>query len=456
MSSAPASARGQKSGQTIALFGLGYVGSVSACCLARAGHRVLGVEVVREKIDAINLGEVTFMEPGLEELAHTMVDAGRLQATHDAHRAVQESDISMVCVGTPSQASGAPDYSRLIQVCESIGRALRDKTEVHDIVLRSTVLPTTAERCAEVVAESSGKQEGRDFRVLVNPEFLREGTALHDYSCPPFTVIGARSDAEAARLRDLYIELPAPLFVVPRREAELVKYSCNLFHAVKVVFGNEIGRLSKAADIDSHRIMQIFCEDQKLNLSRYYLRPGYAYGGSCLPKDLRAILHFAREEGIDVPMLNSLETSNRGQIELGYQLIAHQKCRRVGMIGLSFKATTDDVRESPLVLLAAMLVKNSFDLRIFTPNVVVDELLGENKLFMQRHLPAAAELVTADLEAVLPWAECLVIGNHLPQAREVFERATSDQVIIDLARPVSDFSTKARYHGLGWSIKDRG
>jgi GDP-mannose 6-dehydrogenase len=448
--SASSTATTANSGRVIALFGLGYVGSVSACCLARAGHRVIGVEIVPQKVEAINRGKITFVEPGLDVLARDMVAAGRLSATSDMAAAVDAADTSFICVGTPGQPSGAPDYSRLYQVCKSIGRVLANKPGTHDIVIRSTILPGTAEQCALIVSETSGKREGEGFRVLVNPEFLREGTALVDYQSPPFTVIGAESEADAGGLRALYAELPAALFVVPRREAEIIKYSCNLFHAVKVVFGNEIGRLCKAAGIDSHRVMDIFCHDEKLNLSRYYLKPGYAYGGSCLPKDLRAILGYGRQQELDLPMLNSIDESNWQQIEQGFRLIAERQRRKIGMVGLSFKSSTDDLRESPLVLLAQMLVEQGYELRIFDPNVVVAELLGENKTYVEKRLPTADKLVTTDLAEMLTWAECLVIGNRLPAAQTALAQARPDQCVIDLVRAEQNIDTRAEYHGLGW------
>jgi GDP-mannose 6-dehydrogenase len=439
---------------TIALFGLGYVGSVSACCLARAGNRVLGVEIIPAKVAAINRGHVSFVEPGLNELAQAMVTAGRLIATDDSNWAVAQADVSFICVGTPPLPSGAPDYSRLFQVCKSIGQALRHKQDIHDVVIRSTVLPGTADHCARIVSQASGKAEGEGFRILVNPEFLREGSALADFECPPFTVIGAKVEADALRVKRLYAGLSAPLFILPRPEAELIKYSCNLFHAVKVVFSNEVGRLCKAAGVDSHRVMEVFCQDQKLNLSRYYLRPGYAFGGSCLPKDLEAILHYAAASDVELPLLRSVQLSNRQQIELGLRLIVEQGRKRVGLLGLSFKSSTDDLRQSPLVLLAEMLLNQGFELRIFDPNVNVSELLGENKAFLDKHLPRAADLVTSRLEDVLCWAQCLVIGNRLPQVAEVVSRATTEQCIVDLVRAAKSIDTKAAYHGLGWNLDE--
>lgn len=445
-------AAGAAQPQTIALFGLGYVGCVSASCLAEAGHRVIGVEVVPEKVASIQRGEVPFLEPGLDELAGQVVAAGRLTATTDARAAVAAADISFISVGTPSASTGMPEFGQLYQVCEAIGHALREKDRSHDVVVRSTVLPGTAERCAEIVAQASGKREGEGFRLLVNPEFLREGTALADYRQPPFTVIGARSEDEAARVRSLYDGLTAPLFVTRRREAETIKYACNLFHAVKVVFGNEIGRICKAAGVDSHVVMDIFCRDDKLNLSPYYLKPGFAYGGSCLPKDLRAILGLARESHTSLPMLERVQESNREQIELGYRLIEAQGRRRVALLGFSFKPTTDDLRESPLVILAEMLIGKGYEVRIFDKQVVLSNLLGANKGFLEAHLPHAAGLITDRLDEVLSWAECFVIGSRLPETDEVLRRATPEQAIVDLVRAARRVNTHAQYHGLGWAL----
>jgi GDP-mannose 6-dehydrogenase len=438
---------------TIAVFGLGYVGTVSACCLADAGNHVIGVEVVPEKIAALNRGEVSFMEPGLEELVRRVVADGRLRATDSSQDAISAADLSLICVGTPSASTGLPKFEQLYHVCELIGNALQHKSEPHTVVIRSTVLPGTVERCAEIVAQASGKQEGRDFYVLVNPEFLREGTALNDYRRPPFTVIGAEQADNAALLASLYANLEAPLFITKRREAETIKYACNLFHAVKVVFGNEIGRICKAAGIDSHTVMNIFCKDDQLNLSPYYLKPGFAYGGSCLPKDLRAILAFAREHHTSLPMLERVPESNREQIDLGFRMIQEQGKRRIAMIGFAFKPTTDDLRESPLVILAETLIGRGYEVRIYDRQVILSNLLGANKGFLQHHLPHAAQLLTDDLHEVLEWAECLVIGSKLPEVETVLKQARADQAIVDLVRCGTSIKTAAAYNGIGWELE---
>jgi GDP-mannose 6-dehydrogenase len=442
--------------RTIALFGLGYVGCVSACALAETGHRVIGVEVVPAKVASINRGEVPFLEPGLLELAKKVVAEGRLSATDDAAAAVAEADLSLICVGTPSADTGLPNFDHLYRVCESIGYALHAKSEPHDIVIRSTVLPGTAEDCTSLVEQVSGRRAGEGFHLMINPEFLREGTALRDYHDPPFTVVGADDEAAARRIAALYANVSGPCFVTGRREAELVKYSCNLFHAVKVVFANEIGRIAKIAGVDSHAVMEIFCHDDKLNLSRYYLKPGFAYGGSCLPKDLRAILGFSRERHLALPMLEHVAASNREQIEMAFRLIEQQERRRVGLVGFSFKPTTDDLRESPLVILAEMLIGKGYDLKIYDPQVVISNLLGANRGFLEKHLPHAARLITDQLDELLDWSECLVIGSPLSDVGQVLARAREDQTIVDLVRAAPRVTTRARYHGLGWEIATGG
>ncbi|MBX3415384.1 MAG: nucleotide sugar dehydrogenase [Pirellulales bacterium] len=438
--------------RTVALFGLGYVGCVSACALAEAGHRVIGVEVVPAKVDAINRGEVPFLEPGLPELARQVVASGRLSATDNAAAAVAEADLSLICVGTPSTETGLPKFDHLYRVCESIGEAIRAKDASHDVVIRSTVLPGTAEHCTSLIEQVSGRMAGDGFHLVINPEFLREGTALADYRNPPFTVVGAEDERAARRIAALYANVAGPCFMTGRREAELVKYSCNLFHAVKVVFANEIGRIAKTAGIDSHAVMEIFCHDDKLNLSRYYLKPGFAYGGSCLPKDLRAIVGYSRERHVALPMLEHVAASNREQIESAFRLIEQQEQRKVGLIGFSFKPSTDDLRESPLVILAEMLIGKGYDLKIYDPQVVISNLLGANRGFLEKHLPHAAGLITDQLDDLLEWAECLVVGSPLRDVGQVLMQAREDQTIIDLVRAAPRVRTKARYHGLGWEI----
>jgi GDP-mannose 6-dehydrogenase len=439
--------------QKISIFGLGYVGTVSAACLAKLGHQVIGVEVIQEKVDAINRGQIAFIEPGLEALVREVVEEGRLTATNDVAEAIAKTDVTFVSVGTPSASTGMPNYNYLFDVCEAIGNELQDKDTCHDIVIRSTVLPGTAEECAKIIGATSMKREGEGFRVLVNPELLREGTALHDFWTPPFTVIGSEDEHGASRVASLYASLSAPLYIVPRRESEILKFSCNLFHALKIVFGNEIGRVCQAAGVDSHVVMDIFCQDNKLNLSSYYLKPGFAFGGSCLPKDLRAILGFAREHHVSLPTLSRVLESNREQIELGMQMIEEQGKRKIGLFGFSFKPTTDDLRESPLVILAELLIGKGYEVRIFDRQVILSNLLGANKGFLESHLPHAAKLITDDMQSVLDWAQCLVIGNKVAECDAIFEKATADQVIVDLVRPTAQIKTDARYVGIGWQLK---
>ncbi|MGZ7032755.1 MAG: nucleotide sugar dehydrogenase, partial [Thermoanaerobaculia bacterium] len=288
---------------SVSVFGLGYVGCVSAACLAREGHTVVGVDVSRSKVDMINAGTATIVEHGIGELVAEMVSAGKLTATTDVASAVARTQISLVCVGTPSQANGGLDLAYVRRVAAEIGAALRDKSDWHVVVIRSTVLPgTTADVVTPILEQASGKTAGKDFGVSMNPEFLREGTSIKDFDDPPFTVIGAADDRTAQTVGTLYEGLKAPVRVVPLAVAEMVKYACNSFHGLKVAFGNEIGSICKALSVDSHEVMKIFCEDTKLNIAPTYLRPGFAFGGSCLPKDLRALSYRARQLDIDTPV----------------------------------------------------------------------------------------------------------------------------------------------------------
>lgn len=435
----------------VAVHGMGYVGCVSACCLARSGYKVVGVEVVPEKVRLLSAGKIPFLEPGLPELALDMVRAGRLRATTRLAEAIAECDVSLICVGTPPLEDGSPDLSRVFQVCRDLGRALRDKRETHDVVIRSTVLPGTADECVRILQRESGGREGEKFRLFVNPEFLREGSALDDYQNPPFTIIGSVDGSDSARVCRLYAGLAAPLIEVHRGEAELIKFASNVFHALKVVFANELGRLAQASGVDGQRVMEIFCRDEKLNLSKMYLRPGFAFGGSCLPKDLSALLSYGDRLGLDLPLLAGIKRSNDRQIEIGLELIRAQGKRQVALFGVSFKPGTDDLRGSPLVLLAERLLATGHEVRIVDDNVHVAQLAGENKKFVERHLPRFAALHTADLAATLDWAECLVIGHKTPTTQQVVADARPAQAVVDLVRVSELVQTRASYQGLGWA-----
>ena len=420
---------------SVSVFGLGYVGCVSSACFAREGHTVVGVDVNPTKVALVNSGRSTIVEDGIADLVLQMVASGRLRATTSVAEAVSATDISLVCVGTPSAANGALDLRYVERVCVEIGEAMRAKSTFHTIVIRSTVLPGTVHGIATPALErGSGKRVGVDFGVCSNPEFLREGTSIKDFFDPPFTLIGADSPAAAAAVTGLYAGLEAPVHVVAVRVAEMVKYACNCYHGLKVGFANEIGNICKALHVDSHEVMRIFCEDRKLNISAAYLKPGYAFGGSCLPKDLRAVTHKARELDIETPILRATLESNRRQIDRAFTMIQKAGSRRIGMLGLSFKPGTDDLRESPLVSLIELMVGKGMDLAIYDRDVSEAQLIGANKDYIEGEIPHIWSLMRASASEVIAYAEVVVVGNATGEIRALGESAFAGKTMIDLAR----------------------
>ena len=436
----------------ISVFGLGYVGSVSAASFAADGHEVVGVDVNADKVRAINDGRSPVVEPGLGELLRQGVDAKRLRATTSTAEAVTATDLSLVCVGTPSRRNGSLDLTYLHRVCQQIGEVIRDKPAYHVIVIRSTVLPgTTHEHLIPALEAASGKTYGDGFGVSVNPEFLREGTALADFRAPPFTLVGHNHAADAAPTRALYDSIGAPLFGTSIRVAEMMKYTSNAWHAVKVVFANEIGTLCKRLDVDSHEVMDIFCQDTKLNLSPYYLRPGFAFGGSCLPKDVRALQHRAQEVDVEMPLLNALLPSNRLQVQRAIDRIVDTGRKRVGLLGLSFKAGTDDLRESPMVILAEALLGKGYALAIYDRSVSLARLVGANKQYIDEQIPHLSRHLRQSMDEVIDQSEVMVVGNASPEYPDAIARCRPDQIVIDLVRIPLDFSrVRAEYDGLSW------
>ena len=434
----------------VSVFGMGYVGCVSACCLAAAGHRVIGVELNPEKVRILRGGQVPFLEPGLSELAAEQIAAGRLTATTDPAEGVAGSDVSLICVGTPSQPSGVVDLGSIESVCEQIAAALAAKDARHLVVIRSTVPPGTAERCAEQMAGVSGRRSPRDFAVLANPEFLREGSAVADFNDPPFTVIGAEQVEDARQVAELYKHLDAPLLLTDLPTAQMIKYACNLFHATKVVFANEIGRICKAFGVDSHAVMDLLCRDTKLNLSPYYLKPGFAFGGSCLPKDLRAILALARERHVDLPMLEAIDRSNRQQVELGLREVLATGKQRIGVLGLSFKPGTDDLRESPHVAILEALIGKGKDVRVYDRNIVVSRLIGANRRFIDQAIPHLVKLMVDSQDEILAACDCLIVGNRDAEYRDILTRVEPRHVIVDLVRIDQHVRSREGYVGLSW------
>lgn len=435
----------------ISIFGLGYVGCVSAACFAKAGHQVIGVDVSPLKVEIINSGRSPVVEPGVQELIADAVDKGLLKATMDPEIAIAESDISLVCVGTPSNHNGSLDLTYVKDACRQIGAVLEAKRNYHLIAIRSTMLPgTIADAVIPTLEAYSKKKAGRDFGVAINPEFLREGTSIHDFNNPPFTLIGADDDDAIDPLRKLYAQLSAPVLTVGLREAEMVKYACNCFHAVKVTFANEIGIISKALGVDSHRVMEVFCQDTKLNLSPYYLKPGFAFGGSCLPKDLRALTHKAREKDIELPMLNSILPSNRRQIERAIEMVLQTGRRNVGILGLSFKPNTDDLRESPMVTLVEQLLGKGLKLAIYDREVELAKLFGANKNYIEREIPHISSLIYPNLADVIQSSEVIIIGKRDEEFRKLLDLPDNNRVIIDLVRMIEPEMGNQNYQGLCW------
>ncbi|MFN0085097.1 MAG: nucleotide sugar dehydrogenase [Blastocatellia bacterium] len=435
----------------LSIFGLGYVGCVSAACFADAGNDVIGVDVNPLKVEIINSGLSPVVEPGVQEMIAASVQKQQLRATTDVARAIAETDISLVCVGTPSNPNGSLDLSYIKRVCQEIGAALSSKTGYHIIVIRSTMLPgTIATTVIPTLEVYSGKRARRDFGVAINPEFLREGASIHDFNHPPFTLIGADDEDTAGPLRRLYAGIDAPVLVVGIKEAEMVKYACNTFHALKVTFANEIGMIAKSLGVDSHRVMEVFCHDTKLNLSPYYLKPGFAFGGSCLPKDLRALSHKAKEMDVNIPMLNSILPSNQFQIERALEMVLRTGKKRIGVLGLSFKTNTDDLRESPLVTLVERMIGKGLKLEIYDREVELARLFGANKEFIENEIPHISSLMRKDLTEVLRNSEVVIVGKRDEEFRGAVERLNNEQIVLDLVRLLEPEAARESYQGICW------
>lgn len=434
----------------ISLFGLGYVGSVTAACLAEQGFQVIGVDVNQTKVDWINNGQPPVLEHQLEELVGRNVQSRRLTATSNVYDAVHQSDVSLICVGTPSRANGELDLQYVRRVAEQIGEALKTKQSQHVVVFRSTVAPgTTWDVMRPILEENSGKRAGKDFGICFNPEFLREGSAIADFYAPPFTVLGVESDADAERLRALYDWLDAELIIVRARVAETIKYINNTYHALKVAFANEVGRLCKALDIDSHEVMDIFCKDTKQNLSAYYLKPGFAFGGSCLPKDVRALLYQAKSLDVPMEVVSAVLPSNQTQIELGVRMVEQAGSRKVGLLGLSFKAGTDDLRESPLVTLAETLHGRGYKVRIFDEHVSLSKLVGANKAYVEQQLPHISAMLCTSADEVIGHSDTIIIGNKNKAFANLLSSMPAGKHIVDFVR-IAESPTLDNYHGFSW------
>ena len=419
----------------VGVFGLGYVGCVTAAGLARAGHDVIGVDVSGEKVDMVNAGHSPLVEPGLDELTDQVVRAGRLRATVSAADAVAASDMALICVGTPGRPNGSLDVAALENVSRAIGEALRERSDPFTVVVRSTMLPGTTDKTVVPALQAGGAgRSGSAWRVAVNPEFMREGSSLRDFARPPFTLVGCDDAATASLVRGLYADVEAPFVHVSVRTAETLKYVSNAFHALKVCFANEIGDVSEALGADAQEVMRVLAMDRKLSISEAYLRPGFAFGGSCLPKDLRALLYAARTSDVLPPLLSSILPSNEAQLQRGVQAVLATGKRRVGVLGLAFKAGTDDLRESPMVSLVEALIGKGCDVRILDRSVAVARLVGANRRYIEEQIPHIASLMCGSVEALLDHAEVLVVGTADRDAELVLAGATSRHVVVDLTR----------------------
>ncbi|WP_415719423.1 nucleotide sugar dehydrogenase [Maridesulfovibrio sp.] len=435
----------------VSVFGLGYVGAVSAGCLAKEGHSVIGVDPNQTKVDIINSGQTPIIEDEIGDILRDAVQDGILRATVSAEEAVRNSDISLVCVGTPSQPNGSLDLSYVERVCGEIGTVLKGKDEFHVVVIRSTILPGSMRSVVIPALEScSGKVAGVDFGVCNNPEFLREGTSVYDFYNPPKTVIGESDPKSGGMLASLYAGIDAPLIRTDMEVAEMVKYADNNWHAVKVAFANEIGAICKKAGIDSHKVMDIFCQDTKLNISSYYLKPGFAFGGSCLPKDVRALTYKANIMGVDLPLLSNVLRSNRRHIQRGLSLIMDKGNRKVGFLGFSFKAGTDDLRESPLVAVIEQLIGKGYELSLYDRNVNTAKLLGANRDYIMNRIPHISKLMVDDIESVLEHAETIVIGNNSPEFKDIQTLIRPGQVVVDLVRITEPSLEGGAIDGICW------
>ncbi|MCD4736081.1 MAG: nucleotide sugar dehydrogenase [Bacteroidales bacterium] len=435
----------------ISIFGLGYVGIVSASCLANEEHNVIGVDPNITKVNLINEGKSPIIEPQIPEIISDMVSKGRLCATTDPCKAVMATEISLICVGTPSQLNGSLDLKYVRRVCEDIGRILKNKKDKHVIVCRSTMLPgSIREVVIPTLEEYSSKKVGIDFGVCNNPEFLREGTAVYDFYNPAKTVIGETDSQSGDLLASLYSKLDAPLIRTDVETAEMVKYTDNVWHAIKVSFANEIGNISKALCIDGHKVMNIFCQDTKLNLSAYYMKPGFAFGGSCLPKDVRALTYKGRSLDLDLPLLNAILPSNQRQVKKGLNMIMSLGNKKIGILGFSFKAETDDLRESPLVEVIEHLLGKGYDLRIYDKNVNLAKLIGANKDYILNHIPHISKLMVESIDEVIEHAQTIVIGNNASEFKMVLDRLQEHQVIVDLVRITEQNTKVGKYNGICW------
>jgi GDP-mannose 6-dehydrogenase len=433
----------------ISVFGLGYVGCVSSGCLAKNGHHVVGVDVSKTKVDQINSGRATIIEKEIDNIIAEQRKAGNLEATSDSKYAISKTEISIIAVGTPSSDKGHLNLEYIFKVAEQIGLALKDKKEFHTIAIRSTIMPGTCDKFAGIVETYSGKTRNQDFGIVDNPEFLREGTAVKDYYNPPLTLVGSDNKNAAEKVAELYKQLPGEIIITDLKVAELMKYINNSFHALKISFGNEIGNICSELGIDSHKVMDIFCKDKQLNISPYYLKPGFAYGGSCLPKDLKGLQTLAHDLYIDVPLINSIDKTNDIQIQRAVKIIYRYWNKKLGFLGLSFKEGTDDLRNSPAVSIIEALIGKGCDISIYDKNINLSLLTGTNKEFINSRIPHLSSLMVNNAQEVVEKSEVLIINTREKEFLSYLQHA-EDKIIIDMVRLDDSLLNNPNYIGINW------
>jgi GDP-mannose 6-dehydrogenase len=432
----------------VSIFGLGYVGCVSMGCLSQNGHRVIGVDISDNKINLINNGKPTIIEKQIDELIADNFQKNRISATKDYMDAVKNSDISIICVGTPSGPNGHLQLDYLFNAVKQIGEAIKDKSTFHVIAIRSTVIPGTNKKAGELIEKISGKKRDEHFTVISNPEFMREGSAVADYFNPAFTVIGSDSEIGIKLMGEIYKEIEAPIEVVSIEVAEIIKYVNNTYHALKVVFANEIGNICKNLDIDSHKVMELFCKDDRLNISKTYFKPGFAYGGSCLPKDLKGLNTLAHDTYLTIPVIASIEESNNLQKTKAIELIQKTGKKKIGILGFSFKAGTDDLRYSPIVEVTEVLIGRGYTVKVFDENVNLTKLTGTNKDYIDKHIPHLSDLISDNLIETIEFAEVVVISQKDSRFNILLDQYPN-KIFIDLVR-INELKSNANYIGLCW------
>ena len=438
--------------RSISVFGLGYVGAVSLACLARDGHSMVGVDIDHSKLELLRRGQAPIVETGIQELTRAVMQSNSVRVTDSVRDAILATELSFVCVGTPASANGNQDLTAITRIGEQIGAVLTEKDSRHVIVIRSTVKPGTIEEVIQPALErASGLKAGRDFSLCFQPEFLREGTSINDYDHPPLTIVGTDDPYAVSLLKAVFGHLPCEFVHTSVCPAEMVKYACNAFHAVKVTFANEIGRISQSLGVDPHEVMRLVCMDRQLNISPAYLKPGFAFGGSCLPKDLKALLYAAKTRDIELPMLANVLPSNVAHIEHAIDAVLSSGKRSVGMVGLSFKSGTDDLRESPFVIMAERFIGKGLTLCIYDPQVNIARLIGANRRFIEESIPHIASLMTSDLETLIKEADVLVVAMKSPEVLAALQaHSRPDQLLLDIALLPNRDAFQAQYLGMCW------